>query len=97
MASVAVELLWLVSAGCGEIVQVKGVVAAQVRSTVPVKPLTEATLIVSLLLLVPELMLMGTMVVSGISEKSESGLEMGLLAFTCSRTNWKQCRRCTGA
>ena len=48
----------------------------------PVKPLTEATLIVSLLLLVPELMLMGTMVVSGISEKSESGLEMGLPAFS---------------
>jgi len=70
-----VALPLLVRVGLGATWQVTGLVAAQVRLTVPVKPLTEATLRVSVPLLPA---VTGTMVVLGISEKSESGLENGL-------------------
>ena len=69
---VEVELVLLVRVGLGVTVQVSGVGTAQVRLTVPEKPLTEAMLRVSVPLLPA---VTGTMVELGTIEKSASGLE----------------------
>lgn len=61
--------------------QVTGVVPAQLRSTLPLKPLTEAMLMVSVPVFAPPLMLTGTMVELGTREKSANGFAIGLPPF----------------
>jgi hypothetical protein len=80
--SVDVALLLPLKLGFGEMEQLMGSTAAQLRFTVPVKPLTEATLMVSVPLLAPPLMLMGTMVVLGTRVKSASGFEIEAPPFS---------------
>ena len=75
----AVKLLLLNAGFDDEKEQVNGLVALQVRLTVPLNPLTEETLMVSAPLLAPPVRLMGTIVVLGTRVKSESGLAMGLV------------------
>jgi len=83
MVSVAVVLVPLLRVGAvGAIEQVTPAAAVQVRFTAPLKPFTEARLIVAVPLLAPPLTLMGTIVLCATSEKSESGFEIGLSLFS---------------
>lgn len=79
MVSVEAVLLPLLSDAGVVAEQVIGVVPAQLRSTLPLKPLTEARLMVSVPVFAPALTLTGTMVVSGTSVKSDCGFASGPL------------------
>jgi len=74
MVSVDVPLPALARVTGLEMEQVTPVAAVQVKFTAPLKPFTDARLMVSVALLPA---VTGTMVVFGVSVKSESGLETG--------------------
>lgn len=77
--SVALALPPLVNTGFDVSEQVSGLAAEQLMLTVPANPLFDARLMMTVPVVdVPASM--GTIVVSGTIEKSESGLAMGLVS-----------------